>query len=56
MKAKKAIQKEVTMRFRTDKDTARIIRSRAEFFFEGNLSELIRYALLNFRLPKKESK
>lgn len=52
MKKKKQDSKEVTIRFRATKETQKLIKIRALTFFEGNVSELIRYAVENIKLSK----
>ncbi len=49
-------RKEITIRLRVTKETARLIKIRALNFFEGNLSEFIRHAAENFRKPLDERK
>lgn len=55
MGSKKQVNKTKTVRFRVDPETNKFLIARALHFFEGNISALIRYAIMNFKRPKHDS-
>ncbi len=52
MARRKQVSKNKTIRFRIDPETNKFMIARALHFFNGNISEFLRYAIMNFRKPK----
>jgi len=49
-------QKNITLRFRVSRELATLIKARADYFFDGNMSQFFRHAAENFRKPQDERK
>jgi len=56
MKAKKQFNKNKVIRFRIDPETNKILIARSLHFFNGNVSAMIRHAIMNFKRPKNDQK
>lgn len=54
MKEKKQANKNRVVRFRIDPETNKILIARSLHFFKGNVSAMIRHAILNFKRPKHD--
>jgi hypothetical protein len=54
MKDKKQGNKNKVVRFRIDPETNKILIARSLHFFNGNISAMIRHAIMNFKRPKND--
>ena len=54
MAKKKQVTKNRVIRFRIDPETNKILIARSLHFFKGNISALLRHAILNFKRPKND--
>jgi hypothetical protein len=54
MKTKKQGTKTKVVRFRIDPETNKILIARSLHFFGGNISAMIRHAIMNFKRPKND--
>jgi hypothetical protein len=56
MGRKKQDNKNKTVRFRIDAETNKLLIARSLHFFDGNVSAMIRYAIINFKRLKNVDK
>jgi hypothetical protein len=56
MEKKKQANKTKTVRFRIDPETNKILIARSLHFFGGNISAMIRHAIMNFKRPGNDTK
>jgi len=54
MKEKKQTNKTRVVRFRIDPETNKILIARSLHFFKGNVSALLRHAIINFKRPRND--
>jgi hypothetical protein len=54
MTKKKQVTKNKVVRFRIDPETNKILIARSLHFFGGNISAMIRHAIMNFKRPKND--
>jgi len=54
MKEKKQTNKTRVVRFRIDPETNKLLIARSLHFFKGNVSALLRHAIINFKRPRND--
>jgi len=56
MRPRKQENKIKVVRFRIDAETNKILIARALHFFDGNISAMLRHAIMNFKRPSNDKK